>query len=106
MKKIVNLFVVGAAKCGTTSLFRYFQSIPNFYTSRPKEPRYFASDIPPQHRLVKSAEDYNHIYKDAPSNVRYIVDASPAYMYSENAASEIYSYNPDAQNCYHAKGAC
>lgn len=92
----VNLFVVGAAKCGTTSLYRYFEEHPSFYTTNPKEPRYFATDIPSQHRLVKTKEEYARIYNNAPQDAQFLVDASPAYMYSANAAEEISKYNPDA----------
>ena len=47
--KKVNLFLIGAAKCGTTSLFRYFEQHPSFYTTMPKEPRFFAHDINEKH---------------------------------------------------------
>ena len=97
MARKVNLFIVGAAKCGTTSLYHYLSQHPSFYTTRPKEPRYFASDIPEQHRLVKTMDEYRKIYEGAPSNAAYLVDASPAYMYSHRAAREIYDYNRDAK---------
>ena len=93
----VNLFLVGAAKSGTTSLFRYFEQHPSFFTTTPKEPRFFAHDIYEQHRLIKTRAEYDNLYKTAISAQDYLVDASPAYMYSSVAAKEIYKYNPQAQ---------
>jgi hypothetical protein len=36
-----NLFIIGAAKCGTTSLHRYLDRHPEISMSEPKEPRVF-----------------------------------------------------------------
>lgn len=36
-----NLVVIGAAKCGTTSLHRYLGRHPDIGMSHPKEPRHF-----------------------------------------------------------------
>ena len=36
-----NFFIIGAAKCGTTSLFHYLGQHPDVYISVPKEPRFF-----------------------------------------------------------------
>jgi hypothetical protein len=37
-----NFFIVGARKCGTTSLYFYLKKIPGVYMSPVKEPFYFA----------------------------------------------------------------
>lgn len=95
--KKVNLFLIGAAKCGTTSLFRYFEQHPSFYTTMPKEPRFFAHDINEKHRLIKTREEYDDLYRPSTCNHEYLVDGSPAYMYSSVAAEEIYNYNPNAK---------
>lgn len=42
-----NLFVIGAAKCGTTSLHYYLGLHPEISMSRVKEPRYFLNHLPP-----------------------------------------------------------
>ena len=36
-----NLFIIGAAKCGTTSLHHYLDQHPEVSMSEVKEPRYF-----------------------------------------------------------------
>lgn len=40
-----NLFVIGAAKCGTTSLHHHLSSHPDIFMSEPKEPGFFAEGI-------------------------------------------------------------
>lgn len=44
MKK-PNLFIVGAAKAGTSSIYNYSSSHPDVYMSPIKEPNFFGSDI-------------------------------------------------------------
>ncbi len=39
-----NLFVVGAPKCGTTSLHYYLAQHPEIFMSNPKEPYFFGKD--------------------------------------------------------------
>jgi hypothetical protein len=41
MKKIPNFYILGAAKCGTTSLYHYLSVHPSIYMSDNKEPHYF-----------------------------------------------------------------
>lgn len=40
-----NLFVLGAAKCGTTTLHGYLDSMPDVCMSRPKEPHFFEAEF-------------------------------------------------------------
>jgi Sulfotransferase family len=40
-----NLFIVGAPRCGTTSLYHYLGQHPNIYMSRVKEPRFWSQDL-------------------------------------------------------------
>jgi len=41
MMKYPNFFIVGAARCGTTSLYNYLQQHPQVYMSPIKEPHFF-----------------------------------------------------------------
>ncbi|HIE15665.1 MAG TPA: hypothetical protein EYP69_01950, partial [Bacteroidales bacterium] len=45
MNRYPNLFIVGAAKAGTTSLFFQLQKHPDIYFSPLKEPNFFSTDI-------------------------------------------------------------
>ena len=52
-EKIPNLFIVGAPRCGTTSLAYYLSQHPEIYFYVLKEPMFFANDIKdkPQHKV-------------------------------------------------------
>ena len=41
-KRLPDFMIVGAARCGTTSLFRYLDAHPDVYMPEQKEPNYFA----------------------------------------------------------------
>ena len=41
-----NLFIVGVAKGGTSSLFAYLEQHPDVYMSRVKEPHFFTNADP------------------------------------------------------------
>lgn len=57
--RMPTFFVIGAAKCGTTSLHRYLDLHPDISMSRDKEPRYFCRDqVPAGLRAVRDREDY------------------------------------------------
>ena len=40
-----NFFIVGAMKCGTTSLYEYLKIVPEIYMSEIKEPHYFSKNV-------------------------------------------------------------
>lgn len=92
-----NFFIVGAAKCGTTSLYYYLRSHPNVYFGRFKEPNFFAKDLIPPKGRPKSLEDYLSFYADAKENHLLIGDSSPWNLYSSVAIQDIYAFNKDAR---------
>jgi len=42
--RLPNFFVLGAAKCGTTSLYHYLKQHPEIYLPKDKEPHFFDND--------------------------------------------------------------
>ncbi len=50
-----NLFIVGAPKCGTTSLHHHLGQHPNVYMSPVKEPRFWSDDLRAQGRAFHAA---------------------------------------------------
>jgi hypothetical protein len=94
--KKVNLFLIGAPKCGTTSLANYLHEHPQIKLGSKKEPHYFNFDM--KNRYADSISAYSDIYKDL--NSKYILDASVWYYYSEKAMREIIKYNPEAKFIY------
>ncbi len=56
-----DFIIIGAAKAGTTSLYRYLTRHPNVFMSEPKEPTYFARD----ERFRRGEAWYLSLFQDA-----------------------------------------
>jgi hypothetical protein len=56
-----NLFIVGAPKCGTTSLYHYLAQHPNVYMCPVKEPRYWSDDLRAQGRAFHAGLYRRHL---------------------------------------------
>lgn len=100
-----NLFIVGAPKCGTTSLHHYLKQHPDVYMSDKKEPHYFATDFHASsdrlhgHRKyfpLRDAEAYAALFADAGA-ASIVGESSTSYLYSGEAAARIASHAPDAR---------
>ena len=94
-----NLFIGGAPKCGTTSLTIYLRTHPNVFVCEPKEPTYWATDMPGLRADLGFAtmERYASLFNSAQSSHRYLADGSTMYLYSDNALKDIYARIPDAK---------
>ena len=97
MKK-PNLFLIGAAKCGTTSLYSYLKQHPEIFFPEHKEPHFFSKDLSWRYRGTeyKTLEDYLAIFKPAAEET-WVGEASVWHLYSKVAAEEIHAFNPDAK---------
>ena len=89
MKK-PNLFIVGAPKCGTTSLSKWLSNHPEAFLPKIKEPYFFADDL--NIGQVKGEKDYNSLFKNIKNIQKIVLDASSGYLYSTNAISNILKY--------------
>lgn len=96
MVKEPNLFIIGAPRCGTTSLFAALKQHPDVYTSVLKEPHYYATDLPAQPHTVSLLDDYHRLFSSANSQ-RYRAEASVWYFYSNEAPELISKAHPDAR---------
>jgi hypothetical protein len=96
MPKRPNTFIVGAPKSGTTSLFHYLKQHPLVFTTMPKEPHYFATDLPGS-RFVKSEEAYQYLFRNARNHHQVLCEGSVLYLYSKEAIANIKRYNPEAK---------
>jgi len=91
-----NLFIVGAAKCGTTAMAEYLKKHENIFFTTPKEPHYFATDMP-GYQVVNNFEEYLNLFSNATEKHLYKGEASVYYIYSKEAIKNIYNFNPDAK---------
>jgi hypothetical protein len=91
-----NFFLIGAAKCGTTSLARYLAGHPHILFSNPKEPHYFSTDIANPLR-ISSESDYKWLFRGAKPCHRAIGEGSVSYIQSQVAVPRILGYSPDAK---------
>ena len=88
-----NLFIVGAPKCGTTSLANYLNKHPDIFIPSIKEPNFFSTDTYGDKHCA-SLRDYLDLYQ---SNERIHGDASTWYLFSKEAAKNISAFNAEAK---------
>ena len=91
-----NLFIVGAPKSGTTALSDYLREHPDIFISMPKEPHFFATDLPGHCHKVNTHEKYIHLFKNVNSE-SVVGEASVHYLYSQKAIKNIYEFNSEAR---------
>ena len=93
-----NFFIVGAPKCGTTSLHEYLQRHPDVFMPYYKEPHYFGSDLEGSRfrQFRGQPQRYFKLFRDARGE-RRIGESSPWYLVSRRAAEEIHAYDPQAR---------
>jgi hypothetical protein len=91
-----NLFVVGGAKCGTTSLWTHLAAHPDIYMSTPKEPHFFSRATVPVNQLVKDPVDYAALFGDGVTR-RYRGEASTSYLWDPDSAARIRRAVPEAR---------
>lgn len=90
-----NFFILGAPKCGTTSLAAWLSTHPQIYMSRIKEPHYFNFDHGT--RQIKTLEAYEALFKAAHPYHIAVGEASVRYLYSRCAVTGILNYTPEAK---------
>ena len=92
-----DFFVVGAPRCGTTSLCRYLARNPQICFSRPKEPHYFTrlDHDPSAEELERDYLDRNFSHFAASHKV--LGEGSVSYLYLPGVIERISHFNPDAK---------
>jgi hypothetical protein len=93
-----DLFIIGAAKCGTTSVYEYLKGHPEVFMSPAKEPRYFAPDLASAgtgHDLRYGVDEdrYLGLFAEARAEKR-LGEASVRYIYSRQAPALIRDFQP------------
>ena len=90
-----RFFIVGAPKCGTTSLARWLADHPQIYFSPIKEPHFYCTDL--KCRKVLDREAYDNLFAKAPSSAKMLGEASTWYLFSQEAIPNILRDYPDAK---------
>ncbi len=123
MENKPNLFIVGAAKSGTTSLYHHLKQHPEVYLSPIKEPNFFSTDIKiedfssayrkratfvdnryfntlplkeMQLSFIRNSQQYAQLFKNVTTE-KIICEASTSYLYSSEAAKNIFDFNPTSK---------
>lgn len=89
-----NLFVVGAPKAGTTSLWRYLDQHPDIFMSAVKEPGFLSGSD--SQAAVRDEESYLALFAGARGE-KLRGEASPSYLARQEAARTIRRNIPDAR---------
>lgn len=82
-----NFFIIGALKCGSTSLYRWLSAHPNIYMSPKKEPHFYSSDLSYTNPLTQ--DEYDGLFRGADNRHRAVGEASVEYVFSEVAIPRI-----------------
>jgi len=95
MFKKPNFFIIGAPKCGTTSLAMWLSEHPNVFVTDPKEPEFFNKDfVPPFKGGLKR---YEALYNRVRPEHLAVGEASTSYLRARSAVDEILKYSPEAR---------
>jgi Sulfotransferase domain len=89
-----NFFIIGAPKCGTTSLSVWLGEHRKIFMSPIKEPHFFNSD---DRQAISVLDEYEALFCDASEEHIAIGEASVWYLSSANAVAAILRYQPEAK---------
>jgi hypothetical protein len=90
-----NLFLIGAPKCGTTSVAQWLSERDDIFLPIIKEQDYFNKDH--NNSDTHTLEAYLKYYVDAPTAIPYCLDGSIWYLYSSVAVPAVLEFCPAAK---------
>jgi hypothetical protein len=100
--RIPDFYIVGHPKSGTTALYEMLRRHPQIFMPELKEPRWFASDLRERFQPLGSEvhpqtlEQYAALFAAAAPG-QMVGEATPSYLRSRVAATEIARLRPDAR---------
>ena len=95
-----SFFIIGAPKCGTTSLFQHLSGHPQVFAATNKEPFYFCTDMPGYRERtsrITNERDYLSLFAGATDAHLHLGEASVYYLFSRVAVTEILHKYPTAK---------
>lgn len=90
VNKKPNFFVIGAPKCGTSSVCNWLGQHPQVFMPSMKEPHFFNSND--QLCLTRNIREYERLYKGVTQNHQAVGDGSTWYLYAPEAVRNIEAY--------------
>ncbi|UOQ87010.1 sulfotransferase domain-containing protein [Gracilibacillus salinarum] len=102
-----NLFIVGAQKSGSTSLYYYLNQHPSVFFSKEKEPRYFnykynknlqngPGDRKWDNSRITNFKEYIDLFKNV-RDEKIIGEATIEYLYFSEVAQELKKFNKNSK---------
>ena len=98
-----NFLIIGAPRCGTTSLYEYLQQHPDVFMSEVKEPHFFAFEedsaperLPEPDDYIRNFAEYCALFEPGKAK-KAIGEASSMYLESHEAPARIHRMIPDAR---------
>lgn len=96
--RIPDFFIVGAQRCGTTTLYENLRLHPDVFMSAHKETHYYSQDrvsVAPDLGIRDEAA-YLNLFSRAPA-AALCGEASPSYLWHPDVASRIHAQQPNAK---------
>lgn len=99
-----NFIIIGAAKSGTTALYRYLRQHPDIFMSDRKEPHHFSyteetkkTNGPSDYiwTAITDPVEYENLFSEVKDEIA-VGEASPTYIYVPGTAERIYEKIPNA----------
>jgi hypothetical protein len=98
--KLPQFIVIGAGKCGTTSLQSYLSQHPDIFVCPKKETFFFLDQLSREKSkkwgAVTSFEEYQELFKNVPDNA-VVGEISTVYYNNPNSAQLIHQCLPDVK---------
>ncbi|WP_174614758.1 sulfotransferase family protein [Virgibacillus ihumii] len=106
INKVPNLFIVGAAKAATTSVYKYLRNHDEVFFPDHKEPNYLSrdykqfphqgpGDLVSDKECIDDEVEYFNLFKNR--NEKIIGEASVDYLYYYKTADKIFELNNEAK---------
>jgi hypothetical protein len=95
MSRLIDFFVIGAAKAGTSALHRYCVKHPEISGGIKKEIHFF-DHYTNFLNLPVNYDNYHNMF-DFTNNKKFYADFTPDYIYFEESAQLIWEYNRNAK---------
>lgn len=94
-----NTIIVGAPKCGSSSLYWWLSAHPEVCPSKTKETHFFDDEIHPRFNthancIEHGLEAYSEYFKHCTTGCKVILEATPIYMYQKNALEHLSAFDP------------